>query len=303
MNWFKKFLLKLKTPRPLYAVLYSIFSVLFITATVVLLCLGYQETILAYCSYAVSAILLTYLVYIVIYFAPKIKNGIINLLKKHKFTNELLESYGYRSLVFATFSFLINIAYAVFQAVIAIMSRSIWYGALATYYIALSLIRGGVVAISRKSQKNAIDPKRQVLSYRNCGIYLIILNFALTGAIVQMVFSDQGFRYPGLMIYVIATYTFYKLTMSIYNIFKARKQTDYTIQSIRNISFADSLVSLLALQTALLQEFSVNYQPILPNSLTGGAISLIIIAIGIIMVVRGTKELKYLKQENITNNG
>ena len=84
----------------------------------------------------------------------------------------------------------------------------------------------------------------------------------------------------------------------LYNLIKAKKHNDYTIQSIKNISFADALVSILALQTALLSAFSPEYKPYLPNSLTGGAVSISIIAIGVIMVVNGQKKLKDLRRIN-----
>ena len=129
----------------------------------------------------------------------------------------------------------------------------------------------------------------------------MVLNFALVAAIVQMVNAGGGYEYAGLMIYVMATYTFYKLGLSIYNIVKAKKHKDYTIQSIKNISFADSLVSILALQTALLAAFAENYEPALPNALTGGAVSLIIIAIGIIMIANGQTQLLKLQREKINN--
>ena len=296
MNKLKAFLDKVKNNITL-AILLSIISILVIVATIVLLCTGFQTSIVTYCMYALSALGLIYLVYVVIYFTPKIKNSIITILKKYKFTNELLVSFGYRSLILAIFSFLFNTAYAIMQGVIAILSHSIWYGALSTYYLALSLIRGGIVAISRKRKQKGYNITNQVKSYRNCGIYLVLLNFTLSSAIVQMVISNQGFKYAGIMIYVMAIYTFYKLSISIYNLVKARKHDNYMVQSIKNISFADSLVSVLALQTAMLQAFSAEYKPFLPNALTGGAVSLIIITLGIIMILKGNKKLKELQKE------
>ena len=295
----KNFLLKLKTPKTWFSIVYSIIAVLIISATITLVCVNLVNNIVTYIFYGLSTLALAYLVYLAIYYTPKIKDSIIKSMKKHRFTNEMLTSYGYRSTIFAIFSFIINITYAIFQGVFAILSRSIWFGALATYYIAISLIRGGLVFISGKKQKNKNEftLEKQIKSYRNCGIYLILLNFALIGALVQLVLTNNGFRYAGLMIYCMATYAFYKLTMSVYNLFKAKKHNDYTIQSIRNISFADSLVSILALQTALLYEFSANYSSSLPNALTGGAVSLTIIGIGLYMVISGCKKLKNLQKE------
>ena len=287
---------KLKNPNVLFSIIYTILSLGIIVSTIVLLALGYSG-ILMYLLYGISAITLSYLVYIVIYYTPKIRNSIIITLKKHKFTNELLESFGYRSLIFVIFSFILNITFAIFQGVIAILAHSLWYGALAIYYIALCLIRGGLVSVSKKQQKNKITLERQLKSYRNCGIYLILLNVALVGALIQMVVVNQTFEYAGLMIYVMATYTFYKLGLSIYNLVKAKAHKDFTIQSVKNIGFADALVSVLALQTALLQTFSPESNSAWANALTGGVISIAIISLGILMIVQGQIKLKNLQKE------
>ncbi len=298
MNKWKEFCNKLKTPNLAFSIIFSLLAIAIITSTIIL-CIVCPDSIFSYIMYGLSAFTLTYLVYLIVYYAPKIKNSIANSMRKHKFTNELLESYGYRSVIFAIISFIINIAYAISQAVLAILAGSIWYGALATYYIAISLIRGGVVAVSRKRKQFGEDftLEKQIKSYRNCGIYIVLLNFALVGGIVQMVITNQGFEYAGIMIYVMSAYTFYKLILAIYNLFKAKKHNDYTIQSIKNINFADALVSILALQTAMLQAFSSNYNTRIPNSITGGAVSLLIIAMGIYMIVTSNKKLKNLQKE------
>lgn len=290
--WFEK------TPK-LITALYCLFSICSIIAAIILAAIGLTHNVITYILFGLSAVGLTYLVFFAIILAPRIKQGIIDLLKKHKFTNELLQSYGYRSLIFAICSFLINVAYAVMQGVIAILSLSIWYGVLAIYYISLSIIRGGIIGVSRKRQrkKQSFTLEKQVRAYRNCGIYLVLLTLALIAAIVQMAVANQGFAYAGLMIYTVATYTFYKLGLAIYNVFKVRKHNDYTLQSMKNLSLADSLLSLLALQTALLQAFGGGYNPALPNALTGAAISITIITMGIIMIIGGNKKLKELSEK------
>ncbi len=293
------FYLKLKTPKNWFAIVYSIIALIIIAITITLVAVDLVNNIVTYIFFGLSAIALTYLVYLVVFYIPKIKEAIIKSMKKHKFTNEMLSSYGYRSTIFAFCSLIINIAYAIFQGIFAILSRSIWFGALATYYIIISLIRGGIIFVARKKKKSKHEftLEKQIKSYRNCGIYLVLLNFALVGAIIQLVLTNNGFKYAGLMIYCMATYAFYKLSMSIYNLFKAKKHNDYTIQSIRNISFADALVSILALQTALLYEFSPNHNSTLPNALTGGAVSAIIIVVGLYMAISGAIKLKNLQKE------
>lgn len=298
MNIIKKAWAKIKSPSKMLAIVGSVLSILIIAVTVALVVLGKTESVFVYLLYALSATALAFVVWMAIYFISKIKEMITSELKRHKFTNELLASYGYRSIIFAICSFIINVAYASFQGVMAILSRSIWLGSLAVYYLAISLIRGGIVVVSRKKEQSSelFTTKKQVRAYRNCGIYLVLLNFALVGAVVQMVAYGGGFKYAGNMIYVMAVYAFYKLGMGIYNLFRAKKCNDYTIQSIKNISFADALVSILGLQTAMLYAFSEDYQPRVPNALTGGAVLVLIIAMGIFMIVKGQKELNNFKE-------
>ena len=86
--------------------------------------------------------------------------------------------------------------------------------------------------------------------------------------------------------------------MSIINLFKARKQTDMTVQAIRNVNLADAAVSILALQTALLGTFSADGVNVgLFNTLTGIAVSLLSIGIGVQMVAYANKKLKETRGE------
>ncbi len=296
MDKFKTFLEKI-TKSPL-SILLGIVSTLLIAGTVTLVCLGFSTQFWIFILYLLSAFALTYLVILCVDIIPKIRQAIIASMRRHKFTNDLLESFGYRTLVFASISFFINVAYAIFQAVMAILARSVWLGALAGYYIIISLIRGGLVFASRRANKDTENTPTGAKAYRNCGIALLLLNLALVVAIVQMVQSSSGFAYAGLMIYVVATYTFYKLGVSIYNLFKAKKHGRGHVQAIKNLSFADALVSLLSLQTALISAFGDGFDPTLANSLTGGLVSMTIIALGIYMIIIGQTKLNKTK-ENI----
>jgi len=138
--------------------------------------------------------------------------------------------------------------------------------------------------------------------YRNSGIITLILNLALSSAIAQMIFSNAHFSYFGWTIFAYAAYAFYKITVAIISFIKAHKQTDLTIRAIRNINLADALVSILALQTALLTMFSEGEVDIsLFNTLTGIVVSLSTIAIGIYMIVSATNKIKEIQKEKIHN--
>ena len=116
-----------------------------------------------------------------------------------------------------------------------------------------------------------------------------------------MIFDDQGFSYAGWTIFAYAAYAFYKITMSVINLFRAKKQDDLTVQAVRNINLTDAAVSILALQTALLASFQTDEVNIsLFNTLTGIAVSAVSVTLGIVMIVRGVKAMR---KERITKEG
>ena len=113
-----------------------------------------------------------------------------------------------------------------------------------------------------------------------------------------MIFSDAHFIYVGWTIYAYAAYAFYKITMSIVHLFRATRQSDLTVQAIRNVNFADASASILALQAALLATFSDGqFNASLMNTVTGVAVSAFSIGLGVYMIITGRKKIRALKKE------
>lgn len=231
-----------------------------------------------------------------------IKDKFAEWSDKYEVTRELLRNYGVRTVVFAVISFILSIAYGAYNFTLAILEMSIWYGVLALYYILLACMRGGVITHHRRRFRahrhgTTIDNVniKGVKRYRNCGIMLIIMTFALSIAVLQMISAHSTFEHTGLMIYAAAAYTCYKVTMSIINMVKAKKQRDITIQAIRNINLADAAVSVLALQTSMFHSFGggddAMFESIL-NGATGAVVCALVLALGIYMIVKAQKKLK-----------
>ena len=242
--------------------------------------------ILSYVLFGIAGLSLAYSTYLIILLFPKMRSGIIAQMEKHNFTNLLLRNFGFRTVIFAIGSFLMSLLFSGFNAYMGIANRSIWHGALASFYIALTFLRGGVLTYHKnkitKKMQNQNDEYTKAKVYRNSGIITLILNVALSVAIAQMIFSDAHFTYIGWTIFAYATYSFYKITMSIIALIKAHRQTDLTVRAIRNINLVDALVSILALQTALLTMFSDgNINIPLFNTFTGIVVSLLSLGIGI----------------------
>ena len=189
----------------------------------------------------------------------------------------------------------LNLIYAVFNGVIGIAARSAWYGSLSAYYLLLCSMRllsvsyAGWLYTGKEPGDNT--EKRELKVYRNCGIILSASSIALAGAVIMLVVGAGGKSYPGLLIYAAAVYTFCKLTIAIINKVKVRKEKSLLLTTLRNISYCDSFVSLLSLQTALFAAFGQDAGEFVPtmNAATGTVVCLMILVLGIYMVCDAKK--------------
>ena len=223
---------------------------------------------------------------------------VLPILKCNRIINVLITNDRLR-IVFTTIPGMgINLIYAVFHGVIGITARSAWYGSLSAYYLLLCLMRllavsyAGEIYTGKAQGDNR--KKRECKVYRNCGIILFVSSIALGGAVIMLVMGYGGKSYSDLMIYAVASYTFCKLAMAIINKIKARKERSLLLMTLRNISYCDSFVSLLSLQTALFAAFGSGAGEFVPtmNAVTGAGVCLMIAGLGLYMVYDAKKKLQ-----------
>ena len=298
-----KFIQKLKNPQGWFLAAVLLITLLCMVGSIGVLFFDYENTplsVLVYALFALSALSLGYTVYALIIVAPQIKGWIIDLLNKNNITAKILKNYGFRTVLFSAFSMVISVLYSLYNGVLALWFHSMWYGALAVYYITLVFLRSGIVLYHGKRRGKARNTYVEVRKYRNCGWLLVSTISALSAAILQMVKNGAGFVHAGLTIYVFAAYTCYKVTMSIINIFKANRWDDFTVKAVRCVNLADATVSILALQTALLLQFSDGSGMAFANAVTGMAVCGCVLALGVLMIARGNRYLKRLKDRGRT---
>lgn len=295
----KEFLEKLKRPTGWFLALVYVLSIAFITGALVILLVDYAGTaleIVAYALFGLSACFLAYSVYTFVLYFPGWKHKIANKIRAFPFMQKMMDNFGFRTVALSVLSLALSVLYSVYNGVIAVVFYSVWYGALAAYYIILASTRGGLAFYHGKHRGKRRDEETDVVKYRNCGILLIITILALSVAIAQMVSENAFFERAGLLIYAAAAYTFYKITMSIVNFFRAKKETEFTVQAFRNVNFADALVSVLALQTSMFHAFAEpSALTSLANALTGAAVCLLVLALGVYMIVTANKERKRIR--------
>ena len=176
-----------------------------------------------------------------------------------EFYGRVKSEYGLKTTVFALISLAASVAFATMNGVIALGERSLWYGALAIYYILLILFRGATIVADRLSKRLCGDETAYACArnkiYLGCGAFLVIVQIAMCLAVTQMVMYGTPVR--GGMIYAIATatYAFYKIIMAIVHLVKAKKYADPVSQALRNLNFADACMSMASLTVLMLAVF------------------------------------------------
>lgn len=292
----------IKHPHGLGLIPFYIFSVICITIAIVLTIVGQGTSynFVAYIFYGLAAITFGYTVYTIIIFAPKIKCKVMEKLKTNRFTANLLENYDFKTTVISLVTFVLTIVFAIMNLVNAIHYRLFWYGAIAAYYFVLIFFRGGILYSYKKCMHKYAEKKEE---YEKCkwkiylasGAFLILLEFAMIGAVTQMVLSERPTQSGEIMAITNAAYTFYKIIMSVYNLAKARKLSNPVTQSLRNVNFADSCMSIVSLTVLLISTFDSSNSSsgmLVLKAIVGFAACAVIIAIATFMIIRARKMLQ-----------
>ena len=191
-----------------------------------------------------------------------------------------------------------NTAYALLQLGMGFWHHTFWFYSLAGYYISLAVMRFFLVRHTSKHKpvEKMLD---ELIKYRACGIVFLIMNLALALMIFFMVYWNRTFHHHEITTITLAAYTFTSLTLAIINTVKYRKYNSPVYSASKAISLASACVSMLTLESTMLTTFgdgtmSLTGRRILLG-ISGGVISVFIIAMAIYMIVNGTKKIKLLR--------
>ena len=198
----------------------------------------------------------------------------------------LLTNKAHRKRVTEQISFTISCIFGIFNISLWIISKSIWYLIISVYYVALA--RGGIVLQRRRCESKI----KELKLYRNSGIFLLIMNFAVGISALITVFFETKFKYSGVFVYGVAIYTAFKISFAIINISKIQGTNNYLELAYRSINLVDGSFSIFALQAGLVNQFSkVANELSLSNLITGSFVVLFGFALGIFMLIRAKKEI------------
>lgn len=253
----------------------------------------------AIACYCIAPVLIGYTIFTVVYIIPAISKVLVKVMSRNRFTKRIATDYGFRAGFFNTITSIINILYAFYTLGVAIFTRSSWYGSLCVAYFILSLMRFYVVRGNRKQLKyEKINYVESWNTFRNVGISLIGYALAFSAVVVQMVVFQIHNEYAGYLIYGVIGYTIYKVVIAIIKLLSVRRYKNPTWQALRNITFADALVSLFSLQVSVFAAFDIGiacYRPI--NIVSGVLVCFAIAAMGVYMMVTGSHFKKKHKRK------
>lgn len=298
MEQFKRILKGLFFLPPLLTVLIAVPSFIFVFCV---LGMG-MDGALAYLAYGLSAYAMVITVTGFSRIVQAVRGGIDNhpLVRKirdHPLGGRYLADVAFRAEVSLYPSLIINMLYAAVKMVSGILYGSVWFITLSAYYILLAVMRFLLLTSVRKrhvSSSIAVEFRR----YRVCGILLAVMTLALSGMVLFIVRQDGNYNYPGVLIYAMAMYAFYAVITAIINIFKFRKHGSPVLSAAKAINLTAALVSMLALETAMLSQFGADddhcFRQVMTAS-SGGVVCVFVLGMAIYMIVYAAKQLNNLQ--------
>lgn len=261
---------------------------------------GYEQHPLAYAAYVLSFYTLTVVVMRCINTIPKhyryAKKAVYNNPTGERFMTDM----KFRTHITLYGSLAVNLLYVALNIVSGLIYKSAWFYILAFYYTILALMRFLLVRFAHSTGigKNRFKELRRS---RLSGYILLMVNLSLSGAVLMILYQNKGYEYNGILIYIVAAYTFWITALAIKNLIKYRKLGNPVMSMAKIISMAVALVSMLSLETAMFSAFGEDMSPKnqrLMIMLTGAGASIIIITMSVYSIVKNSKEINRIMEND-----
>ena len=222
-------------------------------------------------------------------------------LYKYKYVEKYLTDDIFQTQTMLLASLAMNIAAATFKFVMGVWFGSKWLVTVSIYFLTLSAMRLLLLNRERKSKKLETPEHKRLYdlkSYRACGYMVLFMNMIVGRMIVQMLVDNEGYDYPGLMLYLIGLFAIANFANAIYNVKKYWHIYNPMISAAKRLSFSTALVLLYTLQTSALARFGNNHEQLrrLLNSISGAVVELVLFTMAILMIVRSNQEMRKLKE-------
>ena len=186
----------------------------------------------------------------------------------------------FRLVVAAAINLSINLLYGAGHAVFGVMEGSVWLLTMAAYHILLGVMRFGAVLTERKHTS-------ECFVMRFCGGLLMALALVLAGSTALSLMQERSVPHGLILMITIAAYTFWKMVMAIVHTVQAHRTGTPLTRTLRNITLAAALASLMTMQRSMLVSFDGEmnaFEMLVLNAFTGAAVCILVFLMGLNMV-------------------
>lgn len=246
---------------------------------------GLEMSPVAYVVYVLSAYTLTVLAVDL----PGLVVKILQLVHAHPAVEKILKDKELRFKISLYFEQCLNFGYGILKTANGLVVGSAWIGADGIYNLTQGIMQLFQILRRRKN----LPMEKQWKSYRFCGWMTLVLHLTTTGLIFQMIHWGRSEDYPGFMIFATAAFAFYKLISSFVDVAKDRKHSAPVDSAVRMLDLSQAFFSIFSLQVAMFHVFGEGFAyEKLMNTLTGGAVCLLTVGMGVYMIRRANREIK-----------
>ncbi|MBE6927467.1 MAG: hypothetical protein E7467_03100 [Ruminococcaceae bacterium] len=293
MDW-KKIGKKLLFPPIWLMALLTIASAVLLT---IIFVKGMEQSIPAYVVYVLAFYTLSTVSIFCALVLPKQYKEIKQKIYDNPLGNRFMTDRVFRTNVSLSVSFVISMLYAGMNLLSWHMLKSYWFMVLVVYYVIMAVMRYLLVRYVR-IQKIGTNILGEWKRSRICAYILLLINLSLSGAVLMILYQSKGYDYPGIMIYVMALYTFYSTIHAIVDIVKYHKLASPVMSTAKIVGLSGALVSMLNLETAMFTQFGADMSP--ENQrifiiLTGAGVSITVVTLSVILIVNANKEIRRIK--------
>ena len=254
-------------------------------------------SILAILSYVLAAYTLT----VWCARAPRLARWLRVFRQSNKLARRWREDERLRANILLFGALLWNAAYALLQLWLGLVHASFWFFSLAGYYLLLALMRFFLV---RHTLSHAPGERlrEELVKHRACGWVFLIMNLALSLMVFFMVYWNRTFVHDEITTITMAAYTFAAFALAIVSIVRYRRHPSPILAAARAINLAAASVSVLTLESTMLNTFGADTTDGLFRhlmlGLTGAAVVAFVIVLAILMIVKSNKKLKMIEDHS-----
>ena len=258
---------------------------------------GMEQSVPAYIAYVLAFYTLSVVTIFCVMVLPKQYSTIKQKIYDNSFGNRYMTDRVFRTNISLSISFAISMLYVGINLWSWYLLKSYWFMVLAVYYMIMAVMRFLLVRYVR-IQKIGTSILGEWKRSRICAYILLLINLSLSGAVLMILYQNRGYEYPGILIYVMAMYTFYALTHAIVQLVRYRSLASPVMSTAKIVSLSGALVSLLNLETAMFAQFGAEMAPEHQRIfiiLTGAGVSITVVTLSVILIVNANKAVRRIK--------